>query len=114
MAKAEYRKDVLDKVRAMLAGQDDVTPGQMMGHPVFYYAPAGAKRKMFACVYGPGLALKLKPELVETMLDEPGCAPFTPLERLMKGWLVVYRDNVEELDELEELLHEALAHAAGG
>jgi len=97
----------------MLAGLDDVAPGQMMGHPVFYYAPPGSKRRMFACVYGPGLALKLKPELVEALLDEPCCAPFTPLDRQMKGWLLVHRDSAAEFDELEELIHEALALVAG-
>ena len=70
---AEYRDDVLEQLRYLLAGLEDVQLGQMMGHPAFYYAPPGRKRKMFACVFGPGVALKLPLELADGLLGEPGC-----------------------------------------
>ena len=106
--KAEYRHDVLAALRQLLAGESDVQLGQMMGHPVFYYAAAGAKRKMFACVYGPGVALKLPAELIAELLDDPQYTLFTPMGRPMRGWLVAPLAQTPEAQDVEELVRQAL------
>jgi len=106
--KAEYRQDVLHALRELLAGEPDVQLGQMMGHPVFYYVAPGAKRRMFACVYGPGVALKLPAELVTELLIEPQYAPFTPLGRPMRGWLVAPLAATPDAKDVEELVRQAL------
>lgn len=108
--KPEYRAEVLAALRELLAGEPDVTRGQMMGHPVFYYSPSGGKRRMFASVHGPGLTLKLPPELVAELLEDPRFAPFTPMGRQMRGWVVVPVSGSALGAEVEELLRQALAY----
>jgi len=51
---------VLAALKELLSPLDDVALGQMMGHPSFFHAPEGGRRKMFACVWGLGVALKLR------------------------------------------------------
>ena len=106
---AHWRQDVLEVSRELLTPLEDVQPGQMMGHPAFYHAPPGGKRKMFACVFGTGLALKLAPERCAGLLEEPGFMPFEAGGSVMGGW-VVYDPgaNASELAGQEELLQEAL------
>jgi hypothetical protein len=106
--KADYRQDVLAALSKLLAGEPDVQLGQMMGHPVFYYAPPDAKRKMFACVYGPGAALKLPSETIAELLEEPQYALFTPLGRPMRGWLVAPLSGAADDQLAEELVRQAL------
>lgn len=107
-----YRQDVLELLSQLLAGQEDVQLGKMMGHPVFYHAPSSRKRKMFACVYGPGVALKLPPQVIDGLLEEPGYAPFAPMAKPMTGWLVIHRDNPAELAAAVDLIQQALDYVA--
>jgi hypothetical protein len=81
----------------------------MMGHPAFYYAPQGGKRKMFACAYGPGVALKFSKERCAELLEAPGFAPFMPGGNPMGGWVVFDPGpDAAALAAQEELLQEAL------
>jgi hypothetical protein len=110
--KAEYSKDVLAALSKLLAGEPDVQLGQMMGHPVFYYAAPGAKRKMFACVYGPGAALKLPAETIAELLDDPRYTLFTPMGRPMRGWLVAPLSGSPDAQDAEELVRQALDYVS--
>lgn len=109
---AEYRPEVLDVLRELFAADAEVQLGQMMGHPVFYHAPPGGKRKMFACVYGPGVALKLPAELVAELLGSPGFSPFAPGGTPMRGWVVAEFGAAEEALEAEDLVRQALDFVA--
>jgi hypothetical protein len=110
--KTEYSKDVLHALRGLLASEPDVQLGQMMGHPVFYYAPPGAKRKMFACVYGPGAALKLPAETIAELLEDSQYALFTPMGRPMRGWLVAPLSSETDAQDAEELVRQALDYVS--
>jgi hypothetical protein len=104
-----WRQDVLKALTGLCGAWEDVQTGQMMGHPAFYYAPPGGKRKMFACAYGPGVGLKLPPERCAELLEEPGYMPFIAGESVMGGWIVYDPGpDAAALADAVELLQEAL------
>jgi hypothetical protein len=109
---SDYLSEVFEMLRGMFTQDEHIQNGQMMGHPAFYYAPPGCKRKMFACVWGAGVALKLPQELIDGLLSEPGCEPFAPMGRPMRGWLVVHWETAAELSEAEELIRSAASYVA--
>jgi hypothetical protein len=113
MAQAEFRADVLAVLSDMLDGQPEVQLGQMMGHPAFYFAPSGGRRRMFAILYGAGVALKLPQAQIAELLDDPRCSQFAPMGQPMRGWVVLGCAAAEEIRADEELLQQALDGVAG-
>ena len=89
----------------------------MFGLPAFYVAG-----KLFACVYGDGVGLKLPAERVAALLDRPGVAPFRPYGKpAMRQWIQLTRSSADDYaGDLELLLESArfvgerAATASGG
>ena len=96
-----YRADVLVVVADLLDGHPALTPGKMFGLPAFY-----TSGKLFASLYGDGIAVKLSPDRVAELLGTPGCEPFTPTGRApMRAWVLIRRAAAEAYaDDLPLLL----------
>jgi hypothetical protein len=70
----------------------DVVRGRMFGFPAFYTAG-----KLFACVYGEGVGLKLPPELVSILENRPGILPFQPYGKpRMHAWIILWHECAED------------------
>ena len=69
----------------------DVSEGHMFGYPGYY-----VKRKLIACHYGNGLALKLPEKTVDKILssNEIFAEPFCPMGRKMgKHWIIIFKQG---------------------
>jgi hypothetical protein len=89
MASPVYRADVLEVLTRLLAMRPDVTPGKMFGFPAFY-----TKGKLFACVFGKGVGLKLPQETIRQLEGKPGIGPFQPYGKpKMKEWILIHHSR---------------------
>jgi len=82
-----YREELAGGLDRLLRSLSGVRRGVMFGHPAFF-----AGRRMFACVYGDGVAVRLRRD------DACGTAAsvreFRPNGRTMLDWvLLVYEDD---------------------
>ena len=76
-----YRADVVTTLTDIFAA-----------FPVFYTAG-----KLFACVYGEGVGLKLPPKLVSTLENRPGILPFQPYGKpRMHAWIMLWHERAED------------------
>ncbi|MFN2556405.1 MAG: hypothetical protein ABR592_05945 [Nitriliruptorales bacterium] len=83
-------------------------PGHMFGYPALY-----AGRRLAACAYGEGIAMKLPADRVQTLLATGQAGPFQPYGKAkMKEWVHVRVGTTEEVDELTGLIAESLAFVA--
>ena len=101
-----YRPEVAALVTEMLDGRPDVTPRICFGVPGFL-----TRGRMFACVSGAGIALKLPPERIAELTD-PVFSPFAPGPRPMGGWVAVSRPGADEFAADAGLLDEAIAYVS--
>ncbi len=86
-----YRADVLEVLARLLAERPEVTQGKMFGFPAFYTAG-----KLFACVYGDGVGLKLPQEMVRGLEGRPGITPFQPYGKpKMREWILVWHQQAD-------------------
>ncbi len=84
-----YRADVVEVLDRLFARQPKVTRGSMFGFPAFYTGG-----KLFACVYGDGVGLKLPQAMVQDLEGKPGFTPFQPYGMAKrKEWVSVQRDR---------------------
>jgi hypothetical protein len=97
-----HRAEVAKVISGLLADVPGVRPGRMFGFPAFFVG-----RKLFACVFGDGVALKLPPPTLAALLERPGASRFEPYGRKMREWAHLVRESAEEYALDEELLLEA-------
>ena len=94
-AKVSYspnHKVVLDSILLVIPG---VTAGKMFGLPAYFIG-----KKLFACVYGAGVGLKLATELAEELLARPDVIPFQPYGKTrMNNWVQINRSHSEDYAE---------------
>jgi hypothetical protein len=87
MAKAvfnSHHKAVLDALLQQLPG---VTPGKMFGYPAYY-----VHGKLFACVYGDGVGVKVPEETANNLLTNTHGVPFQPMGKpKMREWVQINR-----------------------
>jgi len=77
-------KAELDDLLLPLPG---VTAGQMFGLPAYY-----AGGKLFACVYGDGVGVKVPAPLAQALLARNDVIPFQPMGRpKMREWVQINR-----------------------
>jgi TfoX/Sxy family transcriptional regulator of competence genes len=82
-------KKVLD---AMLLHLPGVTAGKMFGYPAYYF-----HRKLFACVYGDGVGVKVPEDVATRLLSEEEVVPFQPMGRpKMREWVRINRTTSED------------------
>jgi len=88
---------------------ENVEAGHMFGYPAYYM-----NRKLLACHYGNGLALKLNEKSVaKILLDGTFLAePFCPMGRKMgKHWVIVYKRKDRPFELPGSLVEEAIEFA---
>ena len=99
-----YRTDVGEVLSRLLLSRPDVVPGKMFGFPAFYTAG-----KLFACVYGDGVGLKLPQDTVRQLEGKPGITPFQPYGKpKMRGWIHIRRHPASTLSKDADLLEASI------
>ena len=92
MAKPSFNighKVTLDVLLLSLPG---VTAGKMFGYPAYY-----TNKKLFACVYGDGVGVKIPAALAEQLLERPQVVPFQPLGKSwMREWVQINHGDSED------------------
>ncbi len=84
-----YRTDIVEEVSRLLSNRTDVTRGKMFGFPAFYTAG-----RLFACVYGDGVGLKLPQDTARRLEGKPGITPFQPYgNSKMREWIHLRHDR---------------------
>ena len=84
-----YHNGVVGVLDRLLAARPEVTRGKMFGFPAFYTGG-----KLFACVYGDDVGMKLPQEVIRTLEGKPGITPFQPYGRArMKEWIHIHHDQ---------------------
>jgi hypothetical protein len=108
--KAKWNEAVQPFVDELLLPLPGVRPGKMFGYPAYYTG-----RKMFACLYGPGVALKLPPADVDRLLGRTGMTRFNPMGRMtMRGWVMIVRKRPGDLRRLRDLFRASFEYVRAG
>jgi hypothetical protein len=77
-------KAILDSV---LLDMPSVVEGKMFGYAAYY-----VNGKLFACIYGKGVGLKLPEAVASKLLSEKHIVPFQPLGKpKMREWIQINR-----------------------
>jgi TfoX/Sxy family transcriptional regulator of competence genes len=92
MAKPVYNETHKTLLDVMLLGLPGVRAGKMFGYPAYY-----VDDKLFACVYGSGVGVKVPEDVAAKLLERPHVAPFQPLGKpKMKEWIQINRQRSED------------------
>jgi len=91
----EEHRAVIDSLLLALPG---VVAGTMFGYPAYYI-----NRKLFACVYGDSVGVKVQEKMAKALLSEDYIVPFQPMGRArMREWIQInhshsadYRQDIE-------------------
>ena len=76
------RKAVLD---SLLLKMPSVVDGKLFGYPAYY-----ANGKLFDCIYGEGVGLKIPENIANKLLSEDHVVPFQPLGKSkMREWVQI-------------------------
>jgi hypothetical protein len=103
-----YRSDVVEILSRLLLSRPDIVPGKMFGFPAFYTAG-----KMFACVYGDGVGLKLPQDTARQLKGKPGITPFQPYgKRKLREWIHLRRTRASGFSKDARLFEESIAFVA--
>ena len=80
---ARWRPDLLDGMTAWFADRPGVTSQPMFGVPAFF-----VEGRVFACVWGDGVGVRLSTETGQSVVGLRGLKSFTPFGRSpIRGWL---------------------------
>jgi len=102
-----YDEELAARVREVLAGEPGITEKRMFGGLAFL---VDGHMGVSASSRG-GLLVRVEPDRTDTLLVEPGVAPFEMRGRAMTGWLHVSPSAVAEEDALERWVGLGLACA---
>jgi TfoX/Sxy family transcriptional regulator of competence genes len=102
-----YEEDLANRIRELLAGDDDVTEKRMFGGLAFL---AGGNMAVAASGQG-GLMVRVDPEATEALVAEPHARPLEMRGREMAGWLRVDTEGVRANGELEPWVTRGVAYA---
>jgi hypothetical protein len=72
----------------------------MFGYPAYYI-----NKKLFACLYGEGVGIKVPAKLAESLVGKKGIIRFQPKGRKpMKEWIQINHERSEDYRMDEEIL----------
>ncbi|MCX6700421.1 MAG: hypothetical protein NTV68_10935 [Methanomicrobiales archaeon] len=101
----QEHKEVLDSLLLQIPG---VISGTMFGYPAYYI-----DRKLFACVYGEGIGIKIPGKIADSLVGREGIVRFQPMGRKpMKEWIQVNRERSEDLRKDLEILMVSIEYVA--
>lgn len=102
---AEHKK-VLD---VLLLRLPDVTAGKMFGYPAYY-----VHRKLFACVYGDRIGVKVPEAVASHLLSKENIVPFQPMGKpKMREWVQINRSLSEDYKLDQEIFQCAVQFVSG-
>lgn len=94
---------ILDEMLLRVPG---VYARKTFGSPAYY-----VEGKMFACVFGDSIALKLPEATIAEVLKRDDAGPFEPGGKMMmRGWVRIHRTDSSHYREDEALLLQALEY----
>jgi len=97
----EQHRAILDDILLRVPG---VYARKTFGSPAYY-----VEGKMFACVFGDSIALKLPEATIVEVLKREDAGPFQPGGKMMmRGWVRIHRSDSSHYREDEALLLQAL------
>ncbi len=92
MAKVEFNAEHKKVLDALLLPLPEVTAGKMFGYPAYY-----VHKKLIACVYGDGVAVKVPEDVANRLLTRDDVVPFQPTGRArMREWVQINRSSSED------------------
>lgn len=101
----QEHKEVLDSLLLQIPG---VISGTMFGYPAYFI-----DRKLFACVYGEGIGIKIPGKIADSLVGREGIVRFQPMGRKpMKEWIQVNRERSEDLRKDLEILMVSIEYVA--
>jgi hypothetical protein len=90
-------KEVLDTLLLQIPG---VVAGRMFGYPAYY-----VHGKLFACIYGEGVGIKVPEKVAGSLVGRKGIVRFQPSGRKpMKEWIQINRKRSEDYLMDQEIL----------
>ena len=101
-----YDEALAERIRAVLAGRDDVTERRMFGGIAFM-----AHGNMCCGVSGEDLMVRLGEDGADAALDEPGARPMDFTGRPMKGYAFVGPAHTATDEALRDWVQRTLAFA---
>lgn len=101
----EKHREVLD---SMLLGIPGVKPGKAFGYPGYYVGG-----KLFACVYGDGVSMKVPEGVREKLLAEKGVDYFMPMGRArMKEWVLIVKKRSSDYEKHEDAFLASISYVS--
>ena len=92
MAKTDFNPEHKKALDAMLLDFPGVAAGQRFGYPAYYI-----NRKLFACVYGEGVGVKVPEDVATRLLSKEQVVPFQPMGRpKMREWVQINHASSED------------------
>ena len=89
VSRANFNPEIKNTVDSILLKMPDVVLGKMFGYPAYYI-----DRKLFACVYGDGVGVKVPEGVAQELIGKKGIVNFQPLGKpKMKEWIQINREN---------------------
>jgi TfoX/Sxy family transcriptional regulator of competence genes len=102
-----YDEALAARIRALLAGDDDVTEKKMFGGLAFL---VGGNMSVSVSGQG-GLLLRCEPRQTADLEREPHTSTAVMRGRAMEGWLRVAPEGVQTDDELQEWVTRGVSYA---
>jgi TfoX/Sxy family transcriptional regulator of competence genes len=102
-----YDEDLANRIRALIAGEPDVTEKKMFGGLAFL---VGGNMSVAASGQG-GLLVRVEPEAADALLAKSHARPLEMRGREMQGWLRVDAEGVRTKRQLEPWVKRGVAYA---
>ncbi|MDQ3721792.1 MAG: TfoX/Sxy family protein [Actinomycetota bacterium] len=102
-----YDEDLANRIRELLADDDDVTEMRMFGGLAFL---VGGNMSVAASGVG-GLMVRVDPAQTDALVTQPHAGPFEMRGRAMQGWLRLDADGVRTKRQLEPWVRRGVAYA---
>ena len=102
-----YDEDLAYRIRALIAGDPDVTEKRMFGGLAFL---VGGQMSVAASGQG-GLMVRIDPRDADALLTEPHTRPFEMRGRELQGWLRVDAHGLRTDRQLEPWVRRGVAYA---
>jgi TfoX/Sxy family transcriptional regulator of competence genes len=104
-----YDEELAERLREVLAREKGLTEKRMFGGLAFLI---GGHMAVAASGRG-GLLLRCDPASTESLVNEPGAAPFVMRGKEMVGWLYVATDAVTDDADLRRWVRHGVDYARG-
>jgi len=101
----QEHKEALDSLLLQFPG---VVSGRMFGYPAYYI-----NNKLFACIYGNGVGIKIPEDMADSLVGREGIVRFQPMGRKpMKEWVQVNRERSEDYQKDLEVLKASIEYVS--